>query len=91
MPHLPLARHHPQQGDPGVVPSVHDVSIEVRVLQTCPFSIWLLIRMFLKSLQMLRADHQDWLPGRHREAVGEEGQAVSEKVPSTAAYLLGLS
>merc|ERR1712241_336353 len=61
MPHLPLARHHPQQGDPCVVPSVHDVSIE-----------------------MLRADHQDWLPGRHREAVGEEGQAVSEKVPSTA-------
>ena len=37
-------------------------------------------------LQMLCANHQDWLPGRHREAVGQEGQTVNEKVPLKAAF-----
>ena len=90
VPHVPLTRHHPQQGDPAVLPAVHVVSLEVTTFYTHYLSLIIsLIRSSL--LQMLRADHQDRVPSRHRKAVGQEGQTVNEKVPLTAAFLQGLS
>ena len=85
MSHVPLTRHPPQQGDPAVLPAVHVVSLEVTTFYTHYLSLIIsLIRSSL--LQMLRADHQDWLPGRHREAVQTEGQAVNGKVKLAAAF-----